>query len=236
VQLSVIIPCFRESKWIQAVQSIESQENISIEVILIDGANDPSFFEKWQFKIPITFIHELDNGVYDAMNKGIEKATGTWILILGANDRLADNNSLSNLPLNSTCDLIIGSISNEESIHKRTPTHHYSALNWKINWKHTLHQQGILYRKETCFGNRTFNSNYKILGDYEFHLWLRKNGINTYETKQIIAICDGNGLSKQYSKALYKEELKLKKEQLPFFIWLIQIPWVILKFAYKKMG
>ncbi len=234
MDVSVVIPCFHEPRWIQAIQSIESQQGVSIEAIVVDGSALPSSFPKWNFKIPVTFIHEKDSGVYDAMNKGITCAKGRWILILGANDQLASPTSLSQLPLDLNCDLILGEIENIHMDHILTPKRLKSKWSNAIFWKHTLHQQGMLYHRN-CFTERHFQTDYKILGDYEFHLWLRQKKIKTFSSTSIISKCDGNGLSKQYTWKLYKEELKLKKANTNSLFFAIQIPWVILKFLTKKL-
>jgi glycosyltransferase involved in cell wall biosynthesis len=98
MQCSVIIPTFRDNRIAAALASIALQKNIQLEVIVVDGANEPEAFQSLpSYSFPVHFIHEKDNGVYDAMNKGISKAQGTWIYILGSDDVLANDNTLSNL-------------------------------------------------------------------------------------------------------------------------------------------
>ena len=233
MDVSVIIPCFNEPLWEQAIRSIEIQKGINAEAIVVDGSATPDFFSKWDFKIPVTFIHEQDAGVYDAMNKGIALARGKWILILGANDQLATDSCLSQLPLDLDVDLILGEIENLNKGHMLTPSIHCSVWSKLIYWKHTLHQQGVLYNRK-CFLKNQFQIEYKILGDYAFHLQLRTQNLNAHHTDVMLSKCDGNGLSKQFNRGLYAEELRLKKQYLPVLFYWIQIPWVVLKFLLKK--
>jgi putative colanic acid biosynthesis glycosyltransferase len=182
----------------------------------------------------VTFIHEQDAGVYDAMNKGIAIAQGKWILILGANDQLASDSCLYELPLDLDVDLILGKIENIDKDHMLTPTAHRSVWSNLIYWKHTLHQQGVLYNRR-CFQKKQFQIEYKVLGDYALHLQLRKQHVRPYHTNIRISKCDGNGLSKQFNWGLYAEELKLKKQHLSMLFYWIQIPWIAIKFLFKKM-
>ena len=234
MDVSVVIPCFKEPRWENTLRSIESQQGIQIEAIVVDGSASPAFFSKWDFKIPVIFIHEQDAGVYDAMNKGVKIAQGKWILILGANDLLASDSCLSELPLDLDVDLILGKIENIDKDHRLTPTAHRSVWSKLIYWKHTLHQQSVLYNSK-CFEEKQFQIEYQVLGDYAFHLQLRKQHVSAQHTTILISKCDGNGLSKQFNWSLYAEELKLKKQHLPLPFYWIQIPWVAIKFLFKKM-
>jgi len=234
VDVSVVIPCFKEPRWENTIRSIESQIGIQAEAIVVDGSATPDFFSKWDFKIPVTFIHEQDAGVYDAMNKGIAIAQGKWILILGANDHLASDSCLNQLPLELDVDLILCEIENIDKDHALTPSIHRSIWSKFIYWKHTLHQQGVLYNRR-CFLKNQFQIEYKILGDYAFHLQLRTQNLNAHHTDVMLSKCDGNGLSKQFNWGLYAEELKLKKQHLSLLFYWIQIPWVAIKFLFKKM-
>ncbi|MFY8079019.1 MAG: glycosyltransferase, partial [Flavobacteriales bacterium] len=84
MQCTVVVPTFRDARIVQALDSIASQKNILLEVVIVDGANEPETLQSLPtYPFPLTFIHEKDNGVYDAMNKGIAVAKGEWIYLLG---------------------------------------------------------------------------------------------------------------------------------------------------------
>jgi len=76
------------------IESVLNQKCGNIEYIIIDGASTDSTLEivqsyKESFKkagIDFRYISEPDNGIYDAMNKGIRMATGDWIGILNSDD------------------------------------------------------------------------------------------------------------------------------------------------------
>ena len=53
-------------------------------------------YEKYKDDIDI-LIHESDKGIFDALNKGIKKASGDLILLIGSDDVLSDNECLSSV-------------------------------------------------------------------------------------------------------------------------------------------
>jgi glycosyltransferase involved in cell wall biosynthesis len=236
MQCSVVIPTFRDNRIAAALASLSIQKNIQLEVIVVDGANEPEAFQSLPtYSFPITFIHEKDNGVYDAMNKGIAVAKGEWIYILGSDDVLANDNTLSNLiSRGSQADIIFGNVENTGLSHSATTKIHIPSFPNGMIWKHTLHQQGVIY-KRSLFQERAFNTDYKILGDYEFHFHLKNKNVKVEYVNETVAQCDANGLSKRYVWKLYAEEIRLKKEHLNVLEWLLVVPFVISKYVFKNL-
>lgn len=74
------------------IQSVLQQSYTHIEYILIDGGSTDGTQEiisKYSQQIA-SYISEPDKGIYDAMNKGIDRATGEWIFFLNAGDTFTD--------------------------------------------------------------------------------------------------------------------------------------------------
>ncbi len=72
------------------INSVLNQTYKNIEFIIIDGGSDDGtqeIIKKYKDRIAY-LISEKDKGVYDAMNKGVDKATGDWIYFLGSGDIL----------------------------------------------------------------------------------------------------------------------------------------------------
>lgn len=99
MKISIITVCFNSEKTIgKTLESILNQSFKEIEHIIIDGKSTDS-----TLSIISKFLHnkkvisEPDNGIYDAMNKGIEIATGDIIGFLNSDDFYANNNILSNV-------------------------------------------------------------------------------------------------------------------------------------------
>ena len=91
MKYSIIIATYNAEKYLErALTSVVEGTSGDYELILIDGGSKDSTLEIIQrFKKYISYsLSERDKGIYDAWNKGIKKATGDWIMFLGADDRL----------------------------------------------------------------------------------------------------------------------------------------------------
>lgn len=79
------------------MQSLREQQCADFEHIIIDGAStDSTLAVARRYSTPgLRILSEKDNGLYDAMNKGLQMAKGKYVLFLNAGDRLATNATLS---------------------------------------------------------------------------------------------------------------------------------------------
>lgn len=89
VKLSIITVCLNSVKTIErCIQSVIGQKDVDVEYIIIDGGSKDGTVEiikKYERHIDY-WISEPDSGIYDAMNKGIRKATGDVIALLNSDD------------------------------------------------------------------------------------------------------------------------------------------------------
>jgi glycosyltransferase involved in cell wall biosynthesis len=89
MKVSIITVCFNSEKTIEdTLKSVTSQTYPDIEYIVVDGLSKDGTNEIVQRYSDIVSVHvsEKDNGLYDAMNKGIQLATGDVIGILNSDD------------------------------------------------------------------------------------------------------------------------------------------------------
>lgn len=83
----------------QAIQSVLAQTHAPIEYIIVDGASidgTPDIIKRYTSKIA-QWIREPDDGIYDAINKGIAVATGEVVGILNADDFYSDSNVIADV-------------------------------------------------------------------------------------------------------------------------------------------
>ena len=98
MKVSIITVCYNSENTIEhSINSVLAQDYPHIEYIIIDGNsrdNTKSIIDKYKDKIA-RFVSEKDEGIYDAMNKGISMATGDVIGILNSDDFYKDNTVIS---------------------------------------------------------------------------------------------------------------------------------------------
>jgi glycosyltransferase involved in cell wall biosynthesis len=100
MKISIITACFNSEKTIQdTIESVLSQDYPNIEFIIVDGAstdNTLKIIKKYGDRIA-KVISEKDRGIYDAMNKGIQVATGDIVGILNSDDFYVNNRVISKI-------------------------------------------------------------------------------------------------------------------------------------------
>lgn len=99
-KVSIITVCYNSERTIEdTLQSVINQSYPDIEYIVIDGVSTDStlsIINKYKDKIT-TIVSEKDNGIYDAINKGIRLATGDIIANLNSDDFYIDNNVIADV-------------------------------------------------------------------------------------------------------------------------------------------
>jgi len=170
--LSIIIPTYNAGKTIeQCLESIDVQKFKNYEVIIVDGISSDNTLETVRLyankDINLTLITERDNGIYDAMNKGIKMAAGEWVYFLGSDDTFFDSTVLTDVfaTISKDADIVYGnSIWMPEKIEEKGEWDYYRLLNMSIN------HQRIFYR--ACLFEKlgNFNLLYTIAADYELNI------------------------------------------------------------------
>lgn len=88
MDFSIITPSFKQLDWLElCAASIADQRGVTLEHIVQDGGSGPSI-EDWRNRRPsIQVIVEADSGMYDAVNKGLERANGAFCAYLNCDEQ-----------------------------------------------------------------------------------------------------------------------------------------------------
>lgn len=192
-KISIITASYNAQDTItNTLQSILQQDYKEIEHIIIDGAStdqtltliNPYISLYQEQNIPLKIISEKDKGIYDAMNKGIQHASGEIIGFLNADDFFSSPHSLSRIIDTFTSqktDCVFGQVAfiDQHATIKRTWSGScYSPLAFFLGW-HPAHP--TFYVKKDIFNQfGNFNLDYKIASDYELMLrFLQKHKISS---------------------------------------------------------
>ena len=219
----------------KTIESIAIQTFKDVEVWVVDGGSSAETQNYLaQLKTPFFAISEKDQGIYDAMNKGVARSQGEWLYFIGAGDIFESPTVLEEVfkyTIEPETQILLGNIVYDAgSIKKVAFFSKWTRLLWV---KNTVHHQSIFYKHE-IFNQQTYDPNLKVLGDYELNLSLFIKKVNVKKYPLFIANCELNGLSKMYNYQLYREEYQLKIKHAhailkPFFFGMF-----ILKFLIRK--
>ena len=109
-KLSIITINYNQAQGLEStIMSVNKYLNNDVQYIIIDGAstdNSTDIIKRYEKRIDY-WISEKDNGIYNAMNKGIMKAQGKWSIFMNSGDTFAENFDLSDI-LDSSYDVIYG--------------------------------------------------------------------------------------------------------------------------------
>jgi glycosyltransferase involved in cell wall biosynthesis len=140
----------------------------NVEYIIIDGnSTDQTKAILSRYDKAINYwISESDKGIYDAMNKGWNKAKESYILFLGSGDKILEFPEKISLINDEKKKVYYGNV-----CIGKTPF--YSHMSWKFKAGNTFHHQALLIPKNSCYSS-PFNIEYKVYADYEFNIRLHK--------------------------------------------------------------
>lgn len=168
---SIIIPTYNSDGFIsKAIESLLFQTFSNYEVLIIDGdSKDNTLDIARNFNDRrITVFSEGDNGIYDAMNKGISHAKGSWLYFLGSDDFLWDKEVLADVARcinENEADFIYGNAFSPEY----GENYDGPFTNEKLISKNICHQ-AIFYHKSIFKKKGLYNIDYKVCADYDFNL------------------------------------------------------------------
>jgi glycosyltransferase involved in cell wall biosynthesis len=172
MKFSVITVNYNDAKGLEnTINSVVQQEYPYIEYIIIDGqSTDTSVALIEAYKSQITYwISEPDNGIYDAMNKGINKATGDYLIFMNAGDTFYKSSVLSDVAqVAPDEDFVYGDAMLQFIDGRKKRKRHLSELNLIHCLKETITHQAI-FHKRTLFENQRYNLDYKLIADWVFY-------------------------------------------------------------------
>ena len=178
MKVSLITVCFRSAGVIRsAIESVLAQKGVDVDYIVVDGGSNDGTVEilkeyESKFDGRMRWISERDEGMYDALNKGIKMAEGDVVGILNADDVLEDENTLafiaSSFELGVDC--VYGDIRFVRGESKKT-TRYYSSKRWRPwmhNWGFMPAHPSIYVRREVFDRVGGYKLGYDISADFEW--------------------------------------------------------------------
>lgn len=178
MKVSIVTVCYNSEEYIRsAIESVLTQDYQDIEYIVIDGDSKDNTLEiikEYQGAIS-HIVSEPDNGIYDAMNKGVGLATGDVIGVLNSDDFYPDAKVISKVvddfEADPCCECVLGNIDFVKQSDLNSPVRLYDTKNFKP-WMMRFglmpaHPASFVKRSAyECIGN--YKLGYKIAADFDF--------------------------------------------------------------------
>lgn len=197
--VSVITVVYNAISTLEAtILSVLSQDKNLVEYWIIDGGSTDGSAELIrQYEKQLGgWISEPDQGIYDAMNKGISQAKGQWLYFLGGDDTLRPNIIQQIQPyLNSQYHMVFGEVMFSNGRLYR------SLLGARTLLQNTVHHQSAFYNS-SLFANYRYDPTLTIVSEYDIHLRLYISKDLTLHIPVIIAECAIGGASSDLSRSL----------------------------------
>jgi putative colanic acid biosynthesis glycosyltransferase len=175
------------------LDSVCAQRLVNFEHVIIDGASSDGTLDilKAYQHDQLRWISEPDQGIYDAMNKGVAIAKGEWVLFLGADDVLADPAVLADIFERQELlqyDLVCGR-SSYRSGRKRTP-----RLDWHTLIFNTVHHQAAFYRRH-LFDSFRYRLDIPVVADYELNFLIYRQRRRVLFMERQVSVSGIHGIS-----------------------------------------
>ena len=211
--ISIIIPTFDSAGTIkQALTSIVEQTYEHKEVWIIDGKSSDNTIEivkSYSDRFPfIHYVSEKDNGIYDAMNKGIGLSKGDWLYFLGSDDKFYNNEILSKIFTNSELtdnDVIYGKVNSS-----RWNGPYGKEFQLQTFYRENICHQAIFLKRRVFSITGNFDTGYRAHADWDHNIkWFSSKRLKKVFISEVIAeYSDGGFSSKGDMVFAFEKELK----------------------------
>lgn len=219
--VSIITVVFnRKNDLKKTIASIRSQTYPNIEYLVIDGSSSDGTLDvikKYaEQKIISRWVSEPDNGLYDAMNKGIEMASGDYLWFINAGDEIFSKETLSSVFSNTSQQsdiyygdaMIVDQQGNDIGLRRLSPP---KNLTWKnLQWGMVVSHQSFIVSKNCVV--RYHDGKYPHSADIDWMIRCLKNAKNIHNTQLVLSKFQDGGQSKRTIKISLKERFKIMVE------------------------
>ncbi|EKO3645760.1 glycosyltransferase [Vibrio metschnikovii] len=240
MKVSIITVCYNSEKTIEdTIRSVASQDYNDIEYIIIDGGSTdstPAIVKKYSDHVDV-YLSEKDEGLYDAMNKGIKLASGELVGILNSDDVLADHSIIAHVvEASKNVDGVYGDVGFYDFTLTKKKRHYSSRGFHKAKFS-----RGFMPAHPSCYLKKEliekvgfYSLDFSIAADFDYLVRafslpnstfsympvevvkMREGGVSTSGisatillNKEIIQSCRNNGLSCSWLSVLSKYPEKI---------------------------
>jgi glycosyltransferase involved in cell wall biosynthesis len=209
----------------QTIDSVLTQSSLQdVEYIIIDGGSTDGSIDiiKSNEAGISEWISEKDKGIYNAMNKGLAKATGNYLMFLNSGDTLYSKDTLERiLPSLDGTDIVYGSFvlvyPDGKKIEERN-NKEISLLSFLDRERHLCHQSVFMSRASIEKAGGKFDESLKIVADWKmFSVALFKHDATHKYINEYVSFFEATGVSLRPESAgrVNEEKKKVLENDFP---------------------
>ena len=251
LKISVITVTYNAANLIaRTIGSVEEQTYDAVEHIIIDGNSQDSTLSeihhyqernsRTEHPREIVCRSEPDRGIYDAMNKGLELATGKYLLFLNAGDRFHTPDTLAQIAsVAEKGDKLPAVIYGDTHIVDAAGNFlHRRRLSPppRLTWR--SFQSGMLVCHQAFFAKRTlaptYDTSYRFSADFDWCIRVMKQSKQLFNTHLTLIDYLSEGMTTQNHKASLKERFRIMCHHYGTCSTLLMHAWFALRLIWKR--
>lgn len=214
--LSIVTICRNNLAGLRdTLASLDAQTDQGFELRVVDGASDdgsPAFLARRTGSLNFSYSSEPDQGIFDAMNRGVESCTGSHVWFLNAGDTCADPSVVGciqhALAADVTIDVLYGRVWLVSAYGRRTVGAPVVGRSFRSGMP--VCHQGIIYRREVLLG-RPYPTEYHLISDWIVTRQLFEAGARCRFLDVHLACYNMEGTSSRRHAALVREMLHYER-------------------------
>lgn len=219
--LSIITINYNNAEGLRrTLKSVKNHRNPDFEHIVIDGgSNDHSITIIKEYEEHINYwISEPDSGIYNAMNKGIERASGDYLLFLNSGDELLPDIKFDDIIKQAhTDDIIYFNLNIQHNDHCFTKTYPLK-LDFLYFIKDSLPHTATFIKRKSLIEYGGYNESMKICADWAFFIYaICLNNLKYRYVNQVFSVFYADGISSDphNRNLVLDEKLKYIEDEFP---------------------
>lgn len=204
----------------KTAQSVSALTYGNVEYIVVDGASKDNTLEviREHADTITCWMSEPDKGIYDAMNKAIDLATGDWVVFMNAGDTFASADVLDFFRERQDADLVYG----DAVIAYEHFTRPFKTYSLDEMWKHSPFCHQACFVRLPVMKAFRYDVTYRIGADHDFFFRAYKQGKVFRYVPVLVAVFDGqDGTTKRRIILAIKEKMAIAlKYEYSVFKWI----------------
>ena len=214
----------------RTMESVARLSYPDVEYIVVDGASTDGTVEMLEKSKGVGWTSEADRGIYDAMNKGVTKATGEWVIFMNAGDRFASDDVIERVfshPETDAADVIYGDVVKRGTVCSASPE--------PVDGHRMFfcHQSCIARCK--CLIDTPFDISHRMSADFKWVKMMIKQGRRLVYVPVAVSEFDTGGVSNTSRSRGLADNMRVIRELEPLSRQLTLLPHLIVPYVMCRL-